>query len=120
MEKQRLNEAITKLLGIRLEKYKDIDFNVLTCLKIYNEIFDTLVEVVTKSNVPLCNESLNYIAQMYYDNIKINNTHELDPNIFTQRAKLDNIVTKDVILMAVMFYGSPFNVPFIQEIKRRN
>jgi hypothetical protein len=62
---------------------------------------------------------MNYLAQQYYDSIKINNKHELDPNIFTQRAKLENIKTKEVALLAVMMRGTDFIIPLVQEIKRR-
>ena len=54
------------------------------------------------------------------DSISINDTQELDPNIFTQRAKLENIETKELALMAVMMSGTPFAIPFIHEVKRRS
>jgi hypothetical protein len=57
---------------------------------------------------------------MYYDSININETQELDPNIFTQRASLKNIETKEIALMAVMLNGTEFAVPFISEVKQRS
>jgi len=63
---------------------------------------------------------MNYLAQQYYDGILINNTHELDPNIFSERARLDNITTKEIALMAMMLNGTDFAVPLIMEVKKRS
>jgi hypothetical protein len=50
----------------------------------------------------------------------INGTQELDPNIFTQRAKLENIETRELALMALTLNGTDFTIPIIQEVKRRS
>lgn len=90
-------------------------------LMIYTIIFDSIVEIIKTSNVQLTNESTNYIAQMYYDSISINSTGDgLDPNIFTQRASLKNIDTKEIALLALMFTQTPFCIPMIAEIKHRS
>jgi len=57
---------------------------------------------------------------MYYDSVTINGNQDLDPHIFTQRAKLSNIETKELALLATMMNGTPFAAPFIGEIKRRS
>jgi len=122
MKPPRLHEAISSLLGGKLKKYirPDQDLNVLVCTQIYSEIFETLVEVMTAAKVEISNESMNYLAQQYYDGILINNTHELDPNIFSERARLDNITTKEIALMAMMLNGTDFAVPLIMEVKKRS
>jgi hypothetical protein len=113
------HDAVSKLLGARLQKYQTESINVYICVKIYQEIFESLVDLFEQSNVNLTNESMNYLAQQYYDGVLINNTQELDPNIFTIRAKLDGIETKEIALMAVMLKGTDFAMPLLAEIKRR-
>jgi hypothetical protein len=120
MKNQKLHDSISKLLTEKLSKRKGQNLNNSACVEIYNDIFFTLSEVIEKSSLPLTNESVNFLSQMYYDSITINDNEELDPNIFTQRAKLENIETKELSLMAVMMNGTPFAIPFISEVKRRS
>jgi len=120
MKKQQLHESISKLLTDRLSSRKGLKLNREACTSIYQDIFFTLSEVIKEASVPLSNESVNFLAQMYYDAVSINETQELDPNIFSQRAKLENIETKEIALMAVMMNGTPFASPFIAEVKRRS
>ena len=125
MKEPRLNDAITSLLVQKLQKYQDgnTSLNLVTCTQIYQDIFDTLVETLTEAKIELTNESMNYLAQQYYDAVSIKsngNMYELDPNIFNQRAKLENIATRELTLIAVMMNGSDFAVPLIHEVKRRS
>lgn len=116
------HEVISSVIGQKLQKYVDGDhkFDSSTCLMIYSDIFNSLLEIFCKSNVKLCNESVNFLAQMYYDSIELNGGQVLDPNIFTQRAKLDNIETRELALMAMLMTKSPFAIPFVAEVKHRS
>lgn len=119
-KKKGIHDAVAMLLESNLKQYADerkLDLTVST--RIYQTIFETLTTVFKSSNIQITNESMNYLAQQYYDSIKINGRHDLDPNIFTQRAKLTNIKTKEITLLAVMMRGTEFIVPLVQEIKRR-
>lgn len=121
MEKQsQFNDAITKLLVEKLKPFKEKKPDIVVCLEIYNTIFDTLVEVIGSAQTPLDNECVNWLAQHYYDAVVINGNEELDPNIFTQRAKVENIETRMLALMAVMLNGTDFAIPLILEIKKRS
>ena len=120
MQGEALHNSISQLLSERLLRRKGEKLDSKVCSEIYQDIFFSLSEVVKESSVPLSNESVNFIAQMYYDAVTVNGDQELDPNIFTQRAKLSNIDTKEVALMAMMFNKTPFAVPFISEVKRRS
>ena len=122
MKEPRLHDAFAKLLGQRLSKYQkpDTKLNLLTCTQIYEDIFNTLVEILGNANVKVTNESMNYLAQQYYDGVLINGRYELDPNIFKKRASLENIDTKEIALMAVMMNGTDFAVPLILEVRRRS
>jgi predicted proteasome-type protease len=94
--------------------------NASACIEIYTLIFDTLVELVAESGNPLTNEAVNYLAQQYYDAVQVNGGQELDPNIFTQRAKAENIATKELVLLSIMLSGTDFALPVIAEIKKRS
>jgi hypothetical protein len=63
---------------------------------------------------------MNYVAQQYYDGVLINGNAELDPNIFEQRARLENVDTKQLGLLMAMFNHTPFVVPIVEEFRRRN
>lgn len=117
-----VHEAISRLLESKLKEYAagEPDLNLAACTKIYQTIFEGLVEVFEASDVQIQNESMNFLAQLYYDGVLINARHELDPDIFTQRAKVENIETKELALLATMMRGTDFMIPFVKEIKRRN
>ena len=119
-QEKNINETITELLIHTLSKKKGEKLNPQVCSEIYQDIFYSLSKVFEQSSTPLSNESVNYIAQMYYDSVTVNGGQELDPNIFTERAQLSNVNTKEVALMAVMFNKTPFAIPFIAEVKKRS
>ena len=114
------HESASNLLVEKLSKFKNKDLNKETCISIYTTIFESLQQVFEESGSGISNEALNWIAQEYYDAVKINENNDLDPNIFTQRAKLDQIETKELALMAMMFKGTPFAVPLVSTIKKRS
>lgn len=119
MKISKFNEVVSNLLSTQLSSFTSDNLNSSTCMQIYQTIFECLANLFQKSNVSFSNESMNYISQQYYDSILVNGNQELDPNIFTQRASLDNIETKELALMAVMFSGTDFAIPLIHEVKRR-
>lgn len=119
-KKPGINDAITKLLGAKLRPFTARSLDLVTCTEIYQVIFDTLVEVATTAETGLTNEAMNFTAQCYYDAVAINGNQELDPNIFTQRASVSNMETKELALLVVMLHGTDFTIPLLQEIKRRS
>ena len=118
--KKNIHEATSKLLNDRLQKRLTQNLNKHTCVEIYQDIFYSISELVKETNTPLCNESVNMLAQMYYDSVTINGHQELDPSIFTQRAKIENIPTNELALLATMMNGTPFGDFFISAVKRRS
>jgi len=120
MKNNKLHETISSLITERLSRRKGEKLSSSICSEIYQDIFFSLTEIFKEAQAPLCNESVNFLAQMYYDSVTINGNQELDPNIFTQRAGLSNIETKELALLATMMNGTPFASPFIGEIKRRS
>jgi hypothetical protein len=120
MKVSKFHEAFSTLLADRLTYFNDKTLDLVVCVEIFQVIFNTLVDVTATSPVQLTNEAMNYLAQQYYDGILINGRQELNPNIFTQRAKLENIETKELALLAVMLNGTEFAIPLIQEVKKRS
>jgi len=122
MKESRFNETITRLLNEKLKRFfnKDIKLNAVVCVEIYQTIFECLVEVFETSKSGLTNEAMNLLAQLYYDSILVNGQHELDPRIFSQRAKLENIQTKELALLALMLNGTELAFPILAEIKKRS
>lgn len=117
---KNIHESISKLLVSKLNKFKTSSLNPATCTEIYQDIFDCLVNIFQESKVEVTNEAMNLLSQMYYGSVTINNNQELDPNIFDRRASVKSIETKELALLASLFSGTPFAIPFIHEVKRRS
>lgn len=115
-------EAITTLLDERLKVFLFEKIDRTTSVKIYSVIFNTIAEIFERSKMPLTNEAANYVAQQLYDAVSINKNEDinLDPSIFTQRAKLENLKTSELASLAAIFSGSPLVLPVISEIKKRS
>jgi len=117
---QKFNDVISKLLVERLNVYKNKPLTHAACLEIYQTIFNVISDVFQKTEIGITNEMMNYVAQCYYDCIQINQTQELDPNIFTQRAKLENINTDGLAFLATLLKGTDMFWPILAELKKRS
>ena len=118
--KKQIHDALSQLLSKKLEKHINSKLDKETCIAVYQDIFDTVLNVFRESQVDISNEAVNLVSQMYYDSVKINAREDLDPNVFTQRAKLENIATKELAMLASMFNGTPFGDIFVYSVKRRS
>lgn len=118
--KKQIHDSLSRLLTTRLNKHLTSKLDVTTCTTIYQDIFQCLVDVFQESGAEISNEAVNLVAQMYYDSVTINGGQELDPNIFTSRAKLENVPTKELAMLATMFNGTPFSPIFVHAVKRRS
>lgn len=119
--------SISAVLVAKLEplwKDKGADLNLVTCVEVYSTIFDSLVEVLSEAAKDgeqlITNEGMNYLAQQFYDGVRVNGTQELDPDIFTQRAGLGLIETKELVAIAAVLAGSDFALPVLEEIRKRS
>lgn len=115
----QLHEVLVPLLEQKLKQFAGHDLNLHSCVLIYQEIFGTISDIVINAGVQISNEAVNYIAQQFYDGAKINNKHVLDPNIFTQRAKLENIETEELKVVALLLKGTDFLPPIVTALKKR-
>ena len=118
--KKQIYDALSQLLLKKLDRHKNVKLDSSTCVSIYTDIFQCIVEVFQNSQIQITNESMNLLAQMYYDSININGNEELDPNIFDKKANLNEISTKELAMLATLFNGTPFASIFIYEVKRRS
>ena len=116
---QNAHDSIINVLNEKLKSKLNKNLNKETCLLIYQDIFFTLSDIFREAGTPLDNEAVNLMSQMYYDSITVNGNQELDPNIFSQRAKFELVPTKQLALMAKMFNNTPFAQIIISAIKKR-
>jgi hypothetical protein len=119
MKAAQINEAVSQAIVSILEQYKSQSLNKTNCTLIYQDIFNTLVELITSSNIELTDEGMNYLSQVYYDNVLINNKHRLNPDIFSKRAKQENIETKELVILCVLLAGTPQGLELARVIKNR-
>lgn len=114
--------AVTKLITDKLRDRAFTKANKTTCIEIYQLIFETLVEVFEKSGADkiLQNEAMNYTAQQIYSGVLLNNSEELDPNIFDKLATVKNISTKELAFLVLFFNNTDFRYPILEEIKLRS
>lgn len=122
--KKQIHDALSALLTSRLSKYSGQRFDSTTCKLIYQDMFECIVDVFQESGASLSNESVNLVAQMYYDSVTVKDNcgapQVLDPNIFDKLAKTENIETRELAMLATMFNGTPFAPIFIHAVKRRS
>ena len=123
---ETFHQAMTKLLERNInmmfknENLIGKDLDKTACIRVYQTIFETTIELIQAGNIEISNESVNYLAQQYYDGALLNNGHELDPSIFSQRAKLDGVPTNELALLSVLLKGTDFMIPVVKMLKQRN
>jgi hypothetical protein len=122
LKPQEFHQAISRLLNEKLKPLitEEKSLNLVTCTDIYTTIFEAMTDVIRAAELPLSNEAANWLSQTYYDGILVNGNQELDGEIFTKRASLDNLPTSEITLMAVLLNGTDFALPLIEEVKRRS
>lgn len=109
---------VDKTVVERLRKFIGEPLNRITCMRMYEEIFMTFKEIFDEAELGISNETMNYISQMYYDSIQIG-PHELDHEIFTQRARMSDISPLELRVLLMLFKDTQFGAEFALEIKRR-
>lgn len=117
----RFYTAISSLVEASLTNiFKGKSIAQVNHTEVYQAIYNSVVEVFQTSKVNnLSNEFMNYVAQQFYDEVVFNDKTTLDPNIFTQRAKLSEMVTSEVQFLAMFYKGTHLFPLVIAEAKRR-
>lgn len=117
----RFYDAIAHLVEASLiNMFKGKSLSEVKHIEVYTGIYNCVLEVFQTSKVNnLSNEFMNFVAQQFYDEVVINEKETLDPNIFTQRAKLENITTHEVQFLAMFYKGTHLFPMIVAEAKRR-
>lgn len=123
--KKKPHDAIVEHLNLILQKFAGKSLNADTCLQVYRELFEAISNIATqldeaKTKIKLSNEGVNYIAQQYYDCVTVNGKQILDPNVFSQRASLDNIPTSELVVILAFVNGSEFAGEVVKKIRSRS
>lgn len=117
---KNIHDSVVRLLEKKISTHVNSKFDSATCSAIYVDIFNSLVDVFKNADVHVTNEAVNLLSQMYYDSVSVNGNNDLDPNIFDKRAKLENVATKELALLASLYRDTPFFSIFVYEIKKRS
>jgi len=114
------SESILKLLGSRVKNITvNQDLSKAKCIEIYTLIFDTLVEVFNEARVQFSNDAMNYMAQGIYDSVEVNGGMTLDPNIFDKRSKAEDIDSKNLAMICMMFKETDFALEAYYNMNKR-
>lgn len=121
MSQNNIKQTIDALLVERLQKYKTL--NDETCLKMYQDIFLTIQEIIVE--IPtiakeITHDAVNFIAQAYYDMININGNEHLNPNIFTRRVFVTDLSTRDLLFCTMFLKETDIMAEIVATIKKRS
>lgn len=117
--KKTFHDIFSDQLRLILGKYRDSRLNESNCSLIYQDIYSQLLEVLKGSSLNISQDAVNWLAQAYYDGIKINGGATLDPNIFTKRPKMSDIPTKDLVVLLAMTQKTGFAEDVVSELRKR-
>lgn len=109
-----------EMLNEQLKIFKGKTLNRGTLLELYTTIFNLCSDIFIQSKVELSNEAVNMVAQLYYEDININHRQGVDEQIYTQRAKLENIPNHELVLMTKLWKDHPYGQIFVQALKKRS
>lgn len=120
---QNIHETIATLLPERLKKFSGQSLTKEVCIRIYQEIFLATQEIIVE--IPqicqnITHDCVNYIAQAYYDLVYINDTEELDPNIFDKRPTPTELSNQDLIYAAMFLKGTNILPEIVATLKKRS
>jgi len=121
---KQIEDAVKRAIEAKLQKHRGHDpSDKESCTLIYQDIFLALQEIVlmipTLKN-GITDKGINFVAQAYYDMVSINGRDELNPNIFTERVKHDDMPTSELALCGVLLHGTPVLAEIVAVIKKRS
>lgn len=116
-------ETLNALLVERLNKYLKKKLTDDLCLRIYQEIFLTLQEIVVE--IPtirkkITHDAMNYISQAYYDMIELNNSKRLNPEIFNARPQANDLSNEDLMFCSMFLQGTDVMAEIVAVLKKRS
>lgn len=121
LNNKNVKETIDALLVERLGKYTVL--NDETCLKIYEDIFLTVQEIIVEISTitkEITHDAVNYIAQAYYDMIEVNGNQHLNPNIFTKRVYASDLSNRDLLFCSMFLKNTDVMAEIVATLKKRS
>lgn len=119
MIEKSFSKMMEEMLNERLRIFKGKSFNKATLMELYTTIFNLCSDIFIQSKVELSNEAVNMVAQLYYEDININNKQGVDEQIYTQKAKFENIPNFELIIMTKLWQDHPYGQLFVTALKGR-
>lgn len=107
-------------LQLVLGRYKGQSLTRDTAMRMYQDICNEVIEIVKACSLPINNDSVNWLAQAYYDGIRLGGGHRLPEDIFTQRPTLKDLPTKDIVTLMAMVRQTGFFVELAEEMRARS
>jgi hypothetical protein len=119
----KLNETMNKLLVERLKTFAGKDLNDENCIRIYQEIFLSVQEIILA--IPtiakdITHDCVNYISQAFYDLTEVNHNQELNPNIFDKRVRASELSNKDLVFAAMFLKDTQIMPEIVVTLKKRS
>jgi len=119
---KKIQQALQGMLNAKLVEFVDQTLTSEVCAKIYVSMFESvneLVGMVPELKKNLDEQSVNFIAQGYYDLIEVNG-QTLDPNVFTKRVKVTELSTRQLALVGLLFVDTPILSEIMVTLKKRS
>lgn len=120
LTERTFSHMMEDMLNERLTIFKGKQLNRATLMELYATIFNLTSDIFIQSRVELSNEAVNMIAQLYYEDININHKQGVDEQIYTQRAKFENIPNHELVIMTKLWKDHPYGQLFVDQLKRRS
>lgn len=114
------SKMMEEMLNERLKIFKGKTLNRQTLMELYTTIFNLSSDIFIQSKVELSNEAVNMIAQLYYEDININHRQGVDEQIYTQKAKFENIPNHELVIMTKLWKDHPYGQVFVGALKKRS
>lgn len=111
--------SIMQMINERIQAFVRKDLTAALHYEIYETIFNVVKEVMLNANAGVTNEFINFVAQHVYDNISLGGNNRLDPNIFSQRATVENLTKGEILLALPLMLTETSAANLIRAVKGR-
>lgn len=114
-------DAICKVIAGSVEKFVNEHLTRDVAMRIYVEVFNKIREVFDESKLTITEDCMNWIAQSFYNAMKVNGRDELPGDIFTKKVNIRDLNAADLMMLIVIFRGSNTTIEYevYQEHVRR-
>lgn len=119
------HEVFVKQLEIVLTPYAGERVTRDKAMRIYNDIYGSLHQMfsLAKETMRLGPDGTNWLAQCYYDGIQLKTTSQtiefLPDDIFTKRPKLEDLPSRDLVILFALTRKTGFQAEVIEVLRKR-